>query len=458
MSVQVEKLEHNMAKLTIEAPAEDLEKSIQKAYQKLKGRINIPGFRKGKAPRQLIEKMYGPEVFYEDAANDLIYQAYASALDETEEEIVSRPKISVTQLEKGKPFIFTAEVALKPEVELGKYKGVKVTKTDTSVSDSEVEEELKREQKRNGRQVEVTDRPVKMDDIVNIDYAGTIEGVPFEGGTAQGHRLTIGSHQFIDNFEDQIVGKQAGEEFDVTVTFPEDYHAEDLQGEEAVFHVKLNTIWEMQLPELDDQFAEDYSEYSTLEEYRDAIRERIGKGKENEAKAKKEDEAIKAIVADSNMDIPDAMIETEAERLFEQSDRRFGQQGLSMEQYMNYTGMTKDMVMDQMKAQARINIESRLVLQAVAKAEDLQASDEEVDEEIGKLAEAYRMEADQLKDAMGDEELKEIRRDVEMRKAADLVVAESKETEGGSASKSDESGIEKKAAPKKKLFNKKDES
>ncbi len=452
MSLQVEKLEHNMAKLTIESPAEELEKALQKAYLKQKNRINVPGFRKGKAPRQLIEKMYGPEVFYEDAANELIYTAYADALKETEEEIVSRPQISVTQIEKGKPFIFTAEVALKPEIELGKYKGVKVTKIDTAVSDKEIDEELEKERDRNSRMVDVTDREVKDGDTVNIDYKGETDGTAFEGGTAEGHELKIGSHSFIDTFEDQIIGKKIGDEFDVNVTFPEEYHEKSLAGKPAVFHVKLNGIREKQLPELDDDFAADVSEFSTLKEYKEDIKKRLTERKENQAKAQKEDEAIKAIVADSKMDIPEAMIDTEAQQLLENSDNRFRQQGFTLQQYMQFSGMTAEMIKDQMQAQAKINIESRLVLEAIAKAENFEASEEEVEEEIGKMAEGYRMEKDKIRDLLGEDEMKSLRKDIEMRKAADFIVAESKETKAKKAEKSEEDGevIEKKAAPKRR--------
>ncbi len=455
MSIQVEKLEHNMAKLTIESPAEDLEKALQKAYLKQRPKISIPGFRKGKAPRQLIEKMYGPEVFYEDAANDLIYTAYAKALDETEEEIVSRPQVSVTQLEKGKPFIFTAEVALKPEVELGKYKGVKVAKVDTDVSDAEVDTEVERERERNSRTVEVTDRAVKEKDIVNIDYAGTVDGVAFDGGTAQGQKLTIGSHSFIDTFEDQIIGKNIGDEFDVNVTFPEEYHEKSLAGKPAVFRVKVNGIQEKQIPEADDEFASDVSDFSTISEYKDDIRKRLKEKKEAEAKAQKEDEAIRSIVADSNMDIPKAMIDTETEQMIENSENRFRYQGLSLEQYLQYSGMTMDMFRDQMEAQAKINIESRLVLEAVAKEEKLEASEEEVEEELSRIAESYQMEKDKVKELFGDKEVKNIRKDLEMRKAADFIVDKSVESKEKKAAESSESDvIEKKAAPKKRASKK----
>ncbi len=452
MSLKVEKLEHNMAKLTIEAPAEDLEKALQKAYLKQKGRINIPGFRKGKAPRQLIEKMYGPEVFYEDAANDLINTSYADALKETDEEIVSRPKIDVVQVEKGKPFIYTAEVALKPEIEVGKYKGVKVEKINTDVKDSEIEDKLKEEQNRNSRKVDVTDRAVKDEDTVNIDYSGSVDGEVFDGGTAQGQELVIGSHSFIDNFEDQIIGRNIGDEFDVNVTFPEKYQEESLAGKAAVFKVKLNGIKETVKPELDDDFASDVSEFSTLKEYKEDIKKKLKEGKEEEAKRIKTDQALKAIVADSNMDIPQAMIDTEAEQLVEAYANRFRQQGFTLQQYMQFTGMTAEKLKEDMAEQAKINIESRLVLEAVVKAEKIEASDEELDKELEDMAKQYRIEKDKISDILGEEEIKNIRQNLAMQKAADFIVDHSKEDASKKEAKIPEDGevIEKKSAPKKK--------
>ena len=459
MSLKVEKLEHNMAKLTIESGADELEKALQGAYQKQKGRINIPGFRKGKAPRQLIEKMYGPEVFYEDAANDLINTAYAKALEETDEEIVSRPQIEVVQIEKGKPFIFTAEVALKPEIQVGKYKGVKVEKINTDVKDAEIEDKLKEEQNRNARKVEVTDRAAKDGDIVNIDYSGSIDGEVFDGGTAKGQELEIGSHSFIDNFEDQITGKNIGDEFDVNVTFPGDYHEKSLAGKPAVFRVKLNGIRENQVPELDDDFADEVSEFSTLKEYKEDIKKKLKEGKEEEAKRIKTDQALKAIVEDSEMDIPQAMIDTEAEQLVQNFANRFRQQGFTLQQYMQFTGMTADKLKEDMTAQAKINIESRLVLEAVAKAEKIEASDEELDKELESMAAQYRIEKDKIRDILGEEEVKNIRQNLAMQKAADFIVDNSKEDAKKKAEiPEDGEVIEKKAAPKKRSAKKKEES
>jgi len=459
MSLQVEKLEHNMAKLTIEASADDLEKALQKAYLKQKNRINIPGFRKGKAPRKLIEKMYGPEVFYEDAANDLINTAYADALKETDEDIVSRPQIDVVQIEKGKPFIFTAEVALKPEIEVGKYKGVKVEKINTDVKASEVEDKLKEEQKRNSRKVEVTDRPVKDEDIVNIDYSGSVDGEVFEGGTASKQELVIGSHSFIDNFEEQIIGKSIGDEFDVNVTFPEKYQEESLAGKAAVFKVKLNGITEKQLPELDDEFASDVSDFETLKEYKEDIKKKLKEGKEEEAKRIKTDQALKAIVEDSNMDIPQAMIDTEAEQLVEAYANRFRQQGFTLQQYMQFTGMTMDKLKEDMTAQAKVNIESRLVLEAVAKAEKIEASDEELDKELEDMSKQYRIEKDKISEIIGEDEIENIKKNIAMQKAADFIVDNSKEDASKKEAKLPEDGevIEKKTAPKKRSASKKKE-
>ncbi len=459
MSLKVEKLEHNMAKLTIESGADELEKALQGAYQKQKGRINIPGFRKGKAPRQLIEKMYGPEVFYEDAANDLINTAYAKALEETDEEIVSRPQIEVVQIEKGKPFIFTAEVALKPEIQVGKYKGVKVEKINTEVKDAEIEDKLKEEQSRNARKVDVTDRAVKDGDIVNIDYSGSVDGEVFDGGTAKEQELEIGSHSFIDNFEDQIIGKNIGDEFDVNVTFPEDYHEKSLAGKPAVFKVKLNGIKENQMPELDDDFADEVSEFSTLKEYKEDIKKKLKEGKEEEAKRIKTDQALKAIVEDSEMDIPQAMIDTEAEQLVQNFANRFRQQGFTLQQYMQFTGMTADKLKEDMTAQAKINIESRLVLEAVAKAEKIEATEEELDKELESMAAQYKIEKDKIREILGEEEVKNIRQNLAMQKAADFIVDNSKEDAKKKAEiPEDGEVIEKKAAPKKRSAKKKEEA
>ena len=427
MSLQVEKLEHNMAKLTIEAPAEDLEKALQKAYLKQRSRISISGFRKGKVPRQIIEKMYGPEVFYEDAANELINTAYSDALKETDLDIVSRPQVEVTQIEKGKPFIFTAEVATKPPVELGKYKGVKVEKINTEVSEKEVEDRIKEEQKQNSRMVDVEGKAAKDGDTVNIDYSGTVDGVKFDGGTAEGQDLVLGSHSFIDNFEEQIEGKNTGDEFDVNVTFPEGYHEASLSGKPAVFRVKLNGIKEEQLPELDDDFASDVSEFSTMDEFREDIRKKLQESKDREARNIKADQAVKAVIADSNMDIPEAMVDTEAEELSRNYAQRFRQQGFTLQQYMQLSGMTPEKFKEDMSGQARLNIQSRLVLEAIAEKEGLEASEEDLQKELENIAKMYRVDKDKVKDILGEEEVENIKKGLALDKAADFLVDNSKE-------------------------------
>ena len=383
MSFKVEQMEEkNMVKLVIESTAEEFEAGLNKAYNKDKNKISIPGFRKGKAPRKMIEQMYGAEVFYEDAANAIIPEAYATAAEESKLEIVSQPKISVVQLEKGKPFIFAAEVAVKPEVELGTYKGVEVEKADTEVTDADVEEELKKVQEQNSRTVTVEDRAVKDGDMTVIDFEGFVDGVAFEGGKGENYPLTIGSHSFIDNFEEQLIGMNIGEEKEINVTFPEEYHAEELKGKPATFKVSVKEIKEKQLPELDDDFAQDVSDFDTLAEYKEDLKKTISVRKENEAKAKKEDEAIAKIVETSKMDIPEAMINTQVNRMVEDFAQRLQQQGLSIDQYFQYTGMTADKIVEEMKPEAVKRIQTRLVLEAVAKAEDIQVSDEEFDAEL----------------------------------------------------------------------------
>ncbi len=417
-----------MARLTIEASAEDFEKACQSAYQKQKGKISVPGFRKGKAPRKLIEKMYGAGVFYEEAANALIPDAYKKETDEhTELDIVSRPSIDVVQIEAGKPFIFTAEVALKPPVELGKYKGVKCSKIDTSVSDDEINEKIDEERGRDSRMVVVSDRAVQDKDIATIDFEGFVDGEAFDGGQGRDYDLTIGSHSFIDNFEEQLIGKKLAEECEVNVTFPKDYHEKSLAGKKALFKVTIKGIKEKQLPELDDDYVSDKG-FDSVDEYKDDIKKKLTERKESEAKAKKEDELIQAIIDDSKMDIPEAMIDTEAEGLVQNFARSIASQGMSLDLYMQYTGMTADKLKDQMKEQAEKNIKSRLVLEAVAEAEGLSATDEEFEEEVKKMADQYKMEPDKLKDLMGDEEKKNMRHDIGVQKAVDFILAEAKET------------------------------
>ncbi len=427
MSVQVENLEKNMAKLTIEVSADKVEKAIQAAYLKEKSKISLPGFRKGKVPRQMIEKMYGAAIFYEDAANRLIQENYGPAVDESGVDVVSRPTIDITQIEKGQPFIFTAEVAVKPEVKLGKYMGVTVEKIDTSVSDEEVDAAVEEERNHNARTVTVQDRAIQDGDTAVIDFEGFVDGVAFEGGKAENHSLVIGSHSFIDTFEEQLIGKNTGDETEVNVTFPEEYQAEELAGKPALFKVKIHEIKVKELPELDDEFAQDVSEFDTLAEYREDVRKKLGETKEEEARRTKEDEAIKKIVDKSSMEIPEAMIETQVEVMVEEFAQRISQQGLSFEQYMQFSGMTMDKMKEQVKPEALSRIQSSLVLEEIAKAEDIQVSDEDVAAEIEKMAKAYGMEAEKVSEFLGDAQKESMKKDISVQKAVKLVMENVKE-------------------------------
>lgn len=422
MSVQVEKLEKNMAKLTIEVSAEQVEKAIQGAYLRERKNINIPGFRKGRAPRNLIEKMYGKEIFYNDAIDAMMPQAYAEALDECGEEIVSRPQIDIVQIESGKPFIFTAEVAVKPGVELGQYKGVQVEKAPVEVLDAEIDAEIMREREANARTITVEDRAVQSGDIVSLDYEGFVDGAAFDGGKGENQELTIGSGTFIPGFEDQLIGAQIGADVEVNVTFPEDYRAEELAGKEAIFRCRVNAIHVKELPDVDDEFAQEVSEFDTLDEYKADIKARLLKDKEEEAGKLKEDAVIGKIIENAEMDIPDAMVEYQTEQLMEDFAQRIQSQGISLEQYLQFTGMTMDSYKEQLRPRALKNIQSRLVLEAVAEAEDVQASDEDVEAEFAKMAENYNMEIDKVKELVGDAQKEELKKDIKIQKAVDLAV------------------------------------
>lgn len=429
MSLQVEKLEHNMAKLTIEVAPEELEKAIQKVYQKTKNRISVPGFRKGKVPRQIVEKMYGKEVFYEDAANELVPDAYEKALEECEENIVSSPKIAVTQLEAGKPFIFTAEVALKPEVKLGKYKGVKVDKQVVTVTEEEINAEVDKERESNARTVEVEGRAIENGDIVTIDFEGFVDGEAFEGGKGENYPLTIGSGAFIPGFEEQLIGKNKDDAVDVNVTFPEDYHAEELKGKAALFQVAVKEIKVKELPDADDEFASEVSEFETLAEYKEDIRKKLTEKKEKEAKSAKEAAVVDAIIADADMDIPEAMLETQQRQIVDEFAQRVQMQGLSIEQYFQITGTDAQKMMEQVKPQAEKRIKSRLVLEAIVAAEGIRATEEDYEKEIASMAEVYNMGADKVKEMLGDNEKakKQMMDDLAVTKAAQFVVSEAKE-------------------------------
>lgn len=426
MSLQVEKLENNTAKLTIEVPAEEFDKAIQTAYQKNKNKFNVPGFRKGKVPYAMVEKMYGAGVFYEEAANELIPDAYANAAAESELEIVARPEINVTQIEKGKPFVFEAEVTLKPEIKLGKYKGVKVEAMDTTVTDEDVAAELDKVKEQNARLVAADDKAVEDGDRTTIDFEGFVDGVAFEGGKGEDYPLTIGSHSFIDTFEEQLIGKKVGEEVEVNVTFPEQYQAKELAGKPAMFKVTIKEIKVKEYPELDDDFAQDVSEFDTLDEYKADIKKNLEEKKAQEAEADKESKVIEAIVNDSEMDIPEKMIEAQSQQMVEEFAQNIAMQGISFDQYMQFTGTTVDQLTEQVKPQAEARVQSSLVLEAIVKAEKIEASDEEFDEEIKRMAERYQMEADKVNELLSDDDKKNIRADICARKAAKLVVEKAK--------------------------------
>lgn len=427
MSLTVENLEKNMAKLTIEVPAEKFTEALKEAYQKQKKNISVPGFRKGKVPQAYLEKMYGAELFYEDAANIIIPDAYADEVENSDLEIVSQPKIDVTQCEKGKSFIFTAEVALKPDVTLGEYKGITVDKIPVEVTEEDILAEIKKDQEQNARTITIEDRSVEMDDEVTIDFDGYVDGEQFEGGYAEDYPLTIGSHSFIDNFEDQLVGKSIGDEVEVNVTFPEDYHASELASKPALFKVKIKAIKRKEYPELDDEFVQDVSEFETVDAYKEDIKARLTVKKESDAKQQKEDAVVDKIIENATMDIPDAMVEQQQNQMLQEYAQQLSYQGLSLEQYMQFTGMTPDVMKEQIKPQALKRIQSRLVLEAVVAAEGIVVSDEQFDEEIKKMAETYQMEEDKLKELMGEREKESITLDIAVQKAVELVVDEAKE-------------------------------
>ena len=429
MSLQVEKLEKNMAKLTIEVSAEDLDKAMEKAYQKQKSRISLPGFRKGKAPRKMIESMYGKGVFMEDAVNSLVPQEYTKALGECDLEIVSQPEINVTQMEPGKALIFTADVAVKPEVTLGEYKGVEVPKSETEVTDEDVEAELKKEQEKNSRTVTVEDRGAENGDITTIDFEGFVDGVAFDGGKGTDYALTLGSGTFIPGFEDQLVGADTGDHVEVKVTFPEEYQAKELAGKEAVFQCDVKKIETKEVPELDDEFAKDVSEFDTLAEYKEDVKKKLTEKKEKEARTAKENAAVDKAIENAQMDIPELMTKTECRQMMDDFSRRMQQQGLSMEQYFQFTGQSMDKMMEDMKPQALKRIQTRLVLEKIAETENTQPSEEEITEEIQKMADAYKMEADKIREAIGESGLEQMKKDMAVQKAVTVIADAAVEVE-----------------------------
>lgn len=427
MSLAVEKLDGSMAKLTITVPAEEFTKAITSAYNKQKSKFSVPGFRKGKVPQAFIEKMYGAAIFYEDAANQLINEYYPKELENCEEEITSNPEIDVTQIEKGKDFIFTATVAVKPEIKIGDYKGVEIEKIDTTVTDEDVMAEILKDQKENGRKIDVTDRAAQMDDEVTINFEGFADDVAFEGGKGENYKLTLGSHSFIDTFEDQIVGKNIGDKFDVNVTFPEEYHVEDLKGKPAVFKVELLAISTLELPELDDEFASDVSSFETFAEYKEDKKKTLEVKKEEQAKREKQSKVVEKIAEAAEVEIPEAMIKYNQERIMNEMSQRMMYQGLQMEQYLQLMGTTKEEFLERVKPDAIARIKTSLVLEAVAAAENIVASDDDVDAEIQDMATQYQMKPEELKDMIGAPELENIKKDIASRKALEFLGENCKE-------------------------------
>ena len=426
MSLQVEKLEKNMAKITVEVPSEQFEKALTAAFNKNKSRFNIPGFRKGKAPQAMVEKMYGVEVLYEDAINEALDATYGDAVTESGLEVVSRPEIDVVQVEKGKELIYTATVAVKPEVTLGEYKGIEVEKASAEVTDEDIEAELKKVQEQNSRLITVEDRAVEDGDQTVIDFEGSVDGTPFEGGKGEDYPLTIGSHSFIDTFEEQLIGKNIGEECEVHVTFPEEYHAKELAGKPAVFKGNVKEIKRKELPELNDEFAGEVSEFETLEEYKNDVKSKLSLKKQKDAATENENHVVDKVVENAQMDIPEPMIDSQVNNMVNDYARRMQSQGLSLEQYMQFTGMTIETLKEQMKPQAVKRIQTRLVLEAIVKAENITVSDEAVEKEIADMAESYKMEVAQIKEYMGENGIEQMKEDLAVQEAVDFLVAEAK--------------------------------
>ena len=426
MSLQVEKLEKNMAKLTIEVPAEEFDAAIKNAYNKNKNKFSIPGFRKGKAPLAMLEKMYGAGIFYEDAANEVIDASYPKAAEESKEEIVSTPEIKVTQIEKGKAFIYEATVALKPEVTLGEYKGVEVKKAEAVVTDEDVENELTAARKKNGRLIDVEDGAIEDGDNTIIDFTGYIDDKTFDGGAGTDYPLVIGSHSFIEGFEDQLIGKKKGETCDVNVTFPAEYHADELAGKPAKFVVTIKEVKRNELPELNDEFASEVSDFDTLDEYKADIRKKLQEKKEQDAKVENENNVIEKVVENAQMELPQPMVDTQAREMVENYARRLQSQGLNLNDYMKYTGMTPEKLMEQMRPEAEKRIKTRLVLEKVVEVENVEVSDEKLDEQINEIAASYKLEGAKLKEMMGEREKEQIREDLKVQAAIDLLVEQAK--------------------------------
>ncbi|NLP46022.1 MAG: trigger factor [Epulopiscium sp.] len=429
MSTKVEALEKNMIKLTIEVDADRFEEGMKYAYNKNKKHLNIPGFRKGRVPRTIAEKYYGAEVFYEDAINYVIPDAYEKAIEENNLEVVSQPKIDVEQVEKGKNLIFTAEVAVKPEVVLGQYKDIEIEKIQVEVTDEEVQAELEKTQQQNARIITIEDRPVQDKDQLSIDFEGFVDGEPFEGGKGENYPLTIGSGTFIDTFEEQLIGKNIGEEVEVNVTFPEDYHEKALAGKPALFKVTVKEIKEQELPALDDEFAKDVSEFDTLDEYKKDLKATLLKQKEHQAEHEKEDKVMEKVIENAKMEIPDPMIETQVDQMVQDFSQRLQYQGLPLDTYLQFTGNNMMTLRENFKKDALRNIQSRLALEVIAKEENIEVSNEELEEEIKKMAEMYKMEVEKLKESISEREKEYMKEDMKVTKALAFVMEHAKEVE-----------------------------
>lgn len=427
MSLSVEKLEGSMAKLTIEVPAEEFIKATKSAYNKQKGKFAIPGFRKGKVPQEIIEKMYGPSVFYEDAANALINEYYPKELENCTEDITSNPEIDVTQIEKGKSFIFTALVAVKPEIKIGEYKGVEIEKVDCEVTEEDIMAEILKAQKENSRSIPVEDRAAQMDDEVTINFDGYVNDEAFEGGKGENYKLTLGSHTFIDTFEDQIVGKNIGDKFDVNVTFPEDYQAEDLAGKPAVFKCELLSINAIELPELDDEFAAEVSEFDTFDEYKEDVKNILKVRKDKQAETQRQNKVVDKISESAEVEIPEAMINYYQEKMFDEFAQNMMYQGINIDQYLKLTNSSKEAMIEKIKPEAIRRIKTSLILDAVVSAENIVATDEAVEEELQNMASTYQMDMDKLKELIGDKEMEAIKKDLAAKEALNFLVSNCKE-------------------------------
>ena len=427
MSLTYEKLEGNMAELTITVPAEDFKKACVDVYNRQKSKFQLDGFRKGHVPMQFIEKAYGPAVFFEDAANDLINKTYFEEIKDIDLDIVSNPEISLNQIEKGKDFIYKAKVATKPPVELGDLKKIKIEKVDSEVTDEDVEKEIESKLKANSTKQDVTDRAAQEKDEATINFEGFVDGVAFEGGKGEKYPLVLGSGSFIPGFEDQIIGKNVGDSFDVNVTFPENYQAEDLAGKEAVFKCELLGLKETVLPTLDDEYISDTTDFETVDEWKADIKKQVTERKEQSAKRERESKAIDALVEMSKVELPEPMIVYQQEKMIDNFGQQLMYQGMNLEQYLNMTGQTRDDMRDQVRPEAEKQIKRSLIIEAVAEAQNIEVSEEDTAAEIEKMAKQYQMEVDKIKEIMGEEQMESLKMDIKMQKAAEYIASQAKE-------------------------------